>query len=293
MGQKINPLGFRLGTTQSHHSLWFAKPNNYSKELQKDEQIRDYIKNYIQKNMTSSVIALIRIEIEKYVDLTDIFISIIPARDDVFKKHYWQESKNLQPNLQKKFASVNEKYDLKTLTRIYYRQKSKNLQLNLEKKIDSVNEKYNRKTPKRIYVLPKMNLTLKVIKKNHYSHPKILAEFISAQLLARIPFRKTMKTAIELAKQANTKGIRVQIAGRIGGNEIARVEWIRDGRVPLQTIQAKIDYCCYPIRTIYGVLGIKIWIFIEENNKPFSSLLFGETIKKEKPISSFSSESKK
>nr|AIN75520.1 ribosomal protein S3 [Campanula americana] len=291
MGQKINPLGFRLGTTQSHHSLWFAKPKNYIKELQDDEKIRDYIKNYIQKNMLFSVRALIRIEIEKYFDLTDIKIYIIPT--PVFKEHYQQEGKNLQPNLQKKFASVNEKYDETTLKLIYYRQKRKNLQLNLEKKIDSVNEKYNNKTPKRIYVLRKMNLTLKLIKKNHYSHPNILAEFIFAQLQARIPFRKIMKRAIELAKAANTQGIRVQIAGRIGGNDIARVEWLRDGRVPLQTIQAKIDYCCYPIRTIYGVLGIKIWIFIEENNKPFSSLLFGEKLKKEKPISSFSSESKK
>jgi len=73
-----------------------------------------------------------------------------------------------------------------------------------------------------------------------------------------------MKKAIELTEQADTKGIQVQISGRIDGKEIARVEWIREGRVPLQTIRAKIDYCCYTVRTIYGVLGIKIWIFIDE-----------------------------
>jgi small subunit ribosomal protein S3 len=70
-----------------------------------------------------------------------------------------------------------------------------------------------------------------------------------------------MKKAIELTEQADTKGIQVQIAGRIDGKEIARVEWIREGGVPLQTIRAKIDYCSYIVRTIYGVLGIKIWIF--------------------------------
>ena len=70
-----------------------------------------------------------------------------------------------------------------------------------------------------------------------------------------------MREAVEKTKKAKIKGIRVQIAGRLGGKDIARVEWIRKGRVPLQTIRAKIDYCSYPVRTIYGVLGIKIWIF--------------------------------
>lgn len=231
MGQKINPLGFRLGTTQSHHSLWFAEPKNYSKELQKDEIIRYYIKNYVEKNMTYSVMELIRIEIEKDVDLTTMKIYILPARADVFNKHYQREGKNLQPNLQKKFAYVKKK-------------------------------KGDLKTGKDIYVTPKFNLTLIKIDEP-YRHANILAKFLSAQLLARISFRKAMKKAIQLAKQANAKGIRVQIAGRIGGHEIARVEWIRDGRVPLQTIQAKMDYCSYPIRTVSGLLGIKIWIFID------------------------------
>nr|MBN8156951.1 30S ribosomal protein S3 [Vibrio vulnificus] len=92
-----------------------------------------------------------------------------------------------------------------------------------------------------------------------YGQPKILAEFIAGQLKNRVSFRKAMKKAIELTEQANTKGIQVQISGRLDGKEIARAEWIREGRVPLHTIRAKIDYCCYTVRTIYGVLGIKIW----------------------------------
>lgn len=71
-----------------------------------------------------------------------------------------------------------------------------------------------------------------------------------------------MKKVIELTEQAGTKGIQIQIAGRIDGKEIARVEWIREGRVPLQTIRAKIDYCSHTVGTIYGALGIKIWIFV-------------------------------
>ncbi|CAN6454805.1 unnamed protein product [Victoria cruziana] len=97
-----------------------------------------------------------------------------------------------------------------------------------------------------------------------YGQPNILAEYIALQLKNRVSFRKAMKKAIELAEQADAKGIQVQIAGHLNGNEIARVEWMREGRVPLQTIRAKIDYCSYPVRTIYGVLGKKNWIFLDE-----------------------------
>ncbi|KAF1876880.1 hypothetical protein Lal_00033173 [Lupinus albus] len=106
------------------------------------------------------------------------------------------------------------------------------------------------------YVHRKLNIAITRIS-NAYRHPNILAEFIAGQLKNRVSFRKAMKKAIELTEQAGTKGVQVQIAGRIDGKEIARVEWIREGRVPLQTIRAKIDYCSYPVRTIYGILGIK------------------------------------
>ncbi|KAI3492751.1 hypothetical protein L1887_42583 [Cichorium endivia] len=122
------------------------------------------------------------------------------------------------------------------------------LQMNLQKEFHSVNRK--------------LNIAITRIEKP-YGNPNILAEFIAGQLKNRVSFRKAMKKAIELTEQADTKGIQVQIAGRIDGKEIARVEWIREGRVPLQTIRARIDYCSYTVRTIYGVLGIKIWIFID------------------------------
>jgi small subunit ribosomal protein S3 len=88
-------------------------------------------------------------------------------------------------------------------------------------------------------------------------------EYIALQLEKRVPLRKKMKKAIELAEREEVEGIQIQIAGCLDGKEIARVEWDRRGRVPLQTIRARIDYCYYPVQTIYGVLGIKIWI-IEE-----------------------------
>nr|ATG26636.1 ribosomal protein S3 [Cyphia bulbosa var. bulbosa]ATG26673.1 ribosomal protein S3 [Cyphia bulbosa var. bulbosa] len=215
MGQKINPLGFRLGTTQSHHSLWFAQPKNYSQNLQEDEKIRDYIKNYVQKNMqiSSVVEGITRIEIQKQIDVTKI--KIYTASSTLFTENGPQEIKELQMNLQKDFYCVNRKLNL-AITRIA----------------------------------------------EPYRNPNILAEYIADQLKDRVSYRKAMKKAIELTEKANAKGIRVQIAGRLGGKDIARVDWIQEGRLPLQTIQAKIDYCSYTVRTIHGVLGIKIWIFL-------------------------------
>nr|YP_008963639.1 ribosomal protein S3 [Lupinus luteus]AGK82952.1 ribosomal protein S3 [Lupinus luteus] len=212
MGQKINPLGFRLGTTQSHDSLWFAQTTNYSNNLQEDKKIRDCITNYIEKNIkiSSGVEGIARIKILKRIDLIQIII-------------YMGFPKLL---IEGKPRRIEE------------------LQMNVQK-----------------YVHRKLNIAITRIS-NAYRHPNILAEFIAGQLKNRVSFRKAMKKAIELTEQAGTKGVQVQIAGRIDGKEIARVEWIREGRVPLQTIRAKIDYCSYPVRTIYGILGIKVWIFV-------------------------------
>uniref|UniRef100_A0AAT9ZX09 Small ribosomal subunit protein uS3c n=1 Tax=Phanera macrostachya TaxID=3078829 RepID=A0AAT9ZX09_9FABA len=214
MGQKMNPLGFRLGTTQSHHSIWFAKPKNYSESLQEDQKIRDFIKNYVQKTMNGAEVEGIgQIKIKKKIDLIQVII-------------YMRVPKLL---IEGKPRRIEE------------------LQMNLQKKLNCVKQK--------------LNITISRIA-NPYSHATILAEFIAGQLKNRVSFRKAMKKAIQLTDQAGAKGVQVQIAGRLGGKEIARVEWIREGRVPLQTIRAKIDYCSYPVRTIYGVLGIKIWIFV-------------------------------
>nr|YP_010157650.1 ribosomal protein S3 [Stuckenia pectinata]QRG29345.1 ribosomal protein S3 [Stuckenia pectinata] len=217
MGQKINPLGFRLGTTQSHHSFWFAQPKSFSADLQEDAKIRDCIKNYVKKNMriSSGFEGIARIGIQKRVDLIQVIIHIG------------------FPNLlmEGRTRGIAE------------------LQMNVQKELNSVTRR--------------LNIAITRVEKP-YGQPNILAEYIALQLKNRVSFRKAMKKAIELTEQTDTKGIQIQIAGRIDGKEIARVEWIREGRVPLQTIRAKIDYCSYTVRTIYGVLGIKIWIFVDE-----------------------------
>lgn len=217
MGQKINPLGFRLGTTQSHYSLWFSQPKNYWEGLQEDQKIRNCIKNYVQKNTKTSSGAegIARIEIQKRIDVIQVIIYMGFPKLLIENKPQW--AKDLKRNIQKEVNCVNRKLNI-AITRI----------------------------------------------EKPYGNPKILAEFIAEQLKNRVSFRKAMKKAIELTEQADTKGIQIQIAGRIDGKEIARIEWTREGRVPRQTIRAKIDYCAYTVRTIYGVLGIKIWIFINE-----------------------------
>nr|YP_009436320.1 ribosomal protein S3 [Cyphia belfastica]ATG26497.1 ribosomal protein S3 [Cyphia belfastica] len=219
MGQKINPLGFRLGTPQSHRSRWFAQPKNYSQNLQEDEKLRDYIKNYVQKKfkISSVVEGITRIEIKKEFYVTYILnIKIYTASITLFKENGPQELKELRMNLEKDFYCVNRKIKLA---------------------IKRITEPYR--------------------------YPNIVAEFIAYQLKRRVPYRKAMRMAVELTEEANTKGVRVQMAGRLGGKDIARVDWIQEGRLPLQTVQAKIDYCSYTVRTILGVLGIKIWIFID------------------------------
>nr|YP_010380786.1 ribosomal protein S3 [Begonia gulongshanensis]YP_010744745.1 ribosomal protein S3 [Begonia umbraculifolia]UDH54203.1 ribosomal protein S3 [Begonia gulongshanensis]WET58136.1 ribosomal protein S3 [Begonia umbraculifolia] len=217
MGQKINPLGFRLGATQGHRAIWFAQPKKYSEGLQEDQKIRDCIKNYVKKNIRifSGVEGIARIEIQKRIDLIQVII-------------YMGFPKLLIENGSRRIEE---------------------LQMNVQKELNFVNRKLN-------IVITRLE--------NPYGNPTILAEFIAGQLKNRVSFRKAMKKAIELTEQAGTKGIQVQIAGRIDGKEIARVEWIREGRVPLQTIRAKIDYCSYTVVTIYGILGIKIWIFVDE-----------------------------
>nr|YP_009673871.1 ribosomal protein S3 [Cuscuta bonafortunae]QDF46557.1 ribosomal protein S3 [Cuscuta bonafortunae] len=218
MGQKINPLGFRLGTTsQDHYSIWFSQPKTYSESLQEDQKIRTFIKNYMKntKISPSGVEGIACISIYKRIDLIEVRIFL------GFPK--WL--------IENRTQGLEE------------------LKITLEKELNCVNQK--------------VNIVITKIKKP-YSNPNILAEFIAGQLKNRVSVRQAMKKAIELAEEADTKGIQVQIAGRLNGQDIARVQWIREGRLPRQTLRATFDYCSYPVRTIYGVLGIKIWIFVDE-----------------------------
>nr|YP_010892666.1 ribosomal protein S3 [Pleurozia subinflata]URH13483.1 ribosomal protein S3 [Pleurozia subinflata] len=217
MGQKINPLGFRLGITQNHRSYWFAKPKKYSKLFEEDKKIRNCIEFYVRENIrnSSNYGGIARIEIERKTDLIQVEIHTgFPA--------LLVESRN---------RGIEQ------------------LKTDVQKILNPVDRK--------------LRMTLIEIAKP-YCEPNILAEYIALQLENRVAFRRTVRKAIELARKGDIGGIKIQIAGRLNGAEIARVEWAREGRVPLQTVRARINYCYYAAQTIYGVLGIKVWIFQNE-----------------------------
>jgi small subunit ribosomal protein S3 len=204
MGQKVHPLGFRIGVTQTHRSQWFAKPKDYSQLVEEDLIIREYV----NRNLSDAGIS--RINISRQVDRIEIeFFTARPR------------------------ALVGAKGE--TLTK--------------------VREAIKAKLPER------RNLALYVTK---IQQPEIdavcIADNIALQLEKRTPFRRTIRQSILRAKKAGAAGIKVQIAGRLNGAEIARSEWARDGRVPLHTIRADIDYATARAQTIYGILGIKVWV---------------------------------
>nr|AJB98577.1 ribosomal protein S3 [Botrychium sp. ternatum/japonicum] len=214
MGQKIHPLGFRLGATQNHCSHWFARPKDYSKSIAEDRRIRDCIDKYVRESVRNSFNygGIARIGIQRKTDL--IRVEIHTGFPDLLMEDHGLGIERLRANIRNVLNHRDQK----------------------------------------------LHLTLKEIEKP-YGEPEILAEHIAPQSEDRVAFRRAMGKAIEPAERTNGEGIKIQIPGRLDGNEIARAERAREGRVPSQTIRARINYCCYPARTIYGVLGIKVWTF--------------------------------
>lgn len=205
MGQKVNPLGFRLGVTQDHFSSWYAKPEQYPALVLEDS----FLRNSIIKNVGEAGIS--KILIERKADRVEI--EIHAARPMIV--------------LGRKGSGLEE----------------------LREKLQS-----QLKTQRQI------SITVVEITNPDFE-AKLVAEFVSDQLEKRIPFRRAVKQALQRAKRAGVKGIKIQVSGRLNGAEIARSEWVREGRVPLQTLRSPIDYCTHEAHTIYGILGIKVWVF--------------------------------
>lgn len=204
MGQKVHPLGFRIGVTQTHRSNWFAKPNKYSSLLKEDLIIR----NYVDKNLQEAGIA--RTTIDRQVDR--IQVNFLTSRPRALVGENGETLRHIREELQSKLPT------------------GKNLFVEVTKA----------ETPD--------------------TEAICIAENIAVQLEQRVAFRRTMRQAMQRAQRAGVDGIKVQISGRLNGAEIARSEWAREGRVPLHTIRADIDYATAEALTIYGILGIKVWV---------------------------------
>ncbi len=203
MGQKINPIGFRLGINRTWDSRWFATGDDYAKMLHEDLKMREYIEKELKAASISKVI------IER------------PHRKCRVTIH------SGRPGLiiGKKGADIEKlKKQLQTMT-------SAEVSLNIVE---------IRK--------PEVDAT-------------IVAQSIAQQLERRVAFRRAMKRAVQSAIRLGAGGIRINCGGRLGGAEIARMEWYREGRVPLHTLRADIDYGVAEAVTAYGICGVKVWIF--------------------------------
>lgn len=208
MGQKVHPIGFRIGIVKHHNSIWFSNNKNYSKYLKEDFFIRTFIDQQIKNTCISNI------EIFRKLDFVIINLNV------------------LNPNV-----LIGGKDNKLFLLR-------KSLQEALKINFTS------------------KQLIINVLEiSNPNSNAKIISDFIRQQLESRVQFRRAIKSAILKAKEANVKGIKVQVSGRLNGAEIARSEWIREGQVPLHTLKADIDYYQNKAQTIYGILGIKVWIY--------------------------------
>ena len=210
MGQKTHPLGFRLGITQEHQSVWYANFNQYASILEEDDKIRTYINKISRANYISKV-KIYRNVLKDHIQLT-----IETGKPGILVDDMGNGLKNLLKNLKK--------------------------------------------------LLPEgRQLTIKVAEIELVDlEAKLLADLVAEQLEKRIAFRRATRTILQRAQRQSVNGIKIQVSGRLNGAEIARSEWIREGRVPLQTLRADIDYATTEANTIYGVLGIKIWLFKSE-----------------------------
>jgi len=205
LGQKVHPLGFRLGVIRTWDAKWYAD-KDYGELLFEDLKLRKYLKKRLYNAGVS------KIEIRRAVDRNKkATIDIYAARPGII--------------IGKKGADVE----------------------NLRKTLEQMTGK-------------EINLNIKEVKRVEMD-AQLVAENVATQLERRVAFRRAMKRSVSAAMKFGAKGIKVACAGRLGGAEMARREWYREGRVPLQTLRADIDYGFAEAKTTYGVIGVKVWIY--------------------------------
>jgi len=203
MGQKVNPIGLRLGINRNWESRWFPKFSNMPANVAEDDKIRKYIKKELYYAGVAQTI------VERTAK--KVRVTIVAARPGII--------------IGKKGADV---------------EKLKNNLSKLVGKDIAVNIKEERK--------PQLS-------------GQLAAENVAQQLERRVAFRRAMKRVMQNALKSGAKGIKVSCSGRLGGAEMARTEWYLEGRVPLHTLRARIDYGFAEAHTTYGCIGIKVWIF--------------------------------
>lgn len=212
MGQKVHPIGIRLGITKDWNARWYADSKNYSDFLISDIEIRKELNEKLKHASVS------QINIERVAN--GIRVTIHTARPGVVIGKKGEDIEKLKQALIAKTG------------------------------------------------MP-VNINIEEIKKPELD-AKLVAEGIAQQLEKRIQFRRAMKRAVSNAMRLGAQGIKVNVSGRLNGAEIARAEWYREGRVPLHTLRADIDYATFEADTTYGKIGVKVWIFKGEKLEKIS-----------------------
>jgi small subunit ribosomal protein S3 len=204
MGQKINPVGFRLAVNKNWSSRWYANSKNFAPMLAEDIKVREFLK----KKLAHASVG--RVLIER--PAKDARITIFSARPGVVIGKKGEEIESLKAEL------------------------------------------------RRIMGVQQVHVNIEEIRKPEID-AQLIADSIAQQLEKRIMFRRAMKRAMQNAMRLGAQGIKIMSAGRLNGIEIARTEWYREGRVPLHTLRADIDYGLGEAKTTYGVIGIKVWVY--------------------------------
>jgi small subunit ribosomal protein S3 len=203
MGQKVNPIGLRLGVNKTWDSRWYANDSDFADKLHEDLKIRKHIK----KRLASAGVSKVVIERPS----KKAYISIHTARPGIV--------------IGKKGGDIEKiKQEIAQITK------------------------------------DEVHLNIVEVRKPEIDST-LIAEGIAQQLERRVAFRRAMKRAVQSALRLGAQGIRINVSGRLGGAEIARMEWYREGRVPLHTLRADVDYGTAEAHTTFGVIGIKVWVF--------------------------------
>ena len=203
MGQKVHPIGIRLGIVKDWSSKWYADSKHYADYLNMDIKVREHIKKALAHASVS------KIQIERPAN--NARITIHTARPGIVIGKKGEDIENLRKDISK------------------------------------------------IMGVP-VNVNIEEIRKPELD-AYLVAENIAQQLERRIMFRRAMKRAVTNAMRLGAQGVKVRVSGRLNGADIARAEWYHEGRVPLHTLRADIDYGFYEAQTTYGVIGVKVWLF--------------------------------
>ena len=203
MGQKVNPIGFRLGIVRNHNSIWYAEKHQYKDNLLTDILVREHLLGQLSHASVS------KITIERTADNARVLIHTARPGVVIGKKG---------EDIDRMRAEITQ-----------------------------------------IMKIP-VTLSIQEIRKPDLD-AQLVAESVAQQLERRIMFRRAMKRGVQNSMRQGAKGVKIQVGGRLGGAEIARSEWYREGRVPLHTLRADVDYGLAEAKTTYGIIGVKAWIF--------------------------------